>query len=83
MEIKRSGSQPSSKGPAEYFTGTVRIDPLFEAPARVFLAPASHSNQALALRGIPIRWVRHWSLHPVSDGCSVGAVPRKKSGRAT
>jgi hypothetical protein len=32
MEIKRSGSQPSSKGPAGYFTGTVRIDPLFEAP---------------------------------------------------
>jgi len=32
MEIKRSGSQSSSKGPAEYFTGTVRIDPLFEAP---------------------------------------------------
>ena len=36
MDIKRSGSQPSAKGPAEYFTGTVRIDPLFEAhdPAR-------------------------------------------------
>ena len=36
MEIKRSGSQPSSKGPAEYFTGTVRVDPLFQAndPAR-------------------------------------------------
>lgn len=32
MEIKRSGSQPSRKGPAESFTGTVRIDPLFEAP---------------------------------------------------
>ena len=32
MEIKRSGSRPSGKGPAEYFTGTVRIDPLFEAP---------------------------------------------------
>lgn len=36
MEIKRSGSQPSAKGPAEYFTGTVRIDPLFQVkdPAR-------------------------------------------------
>ena len=32
MDIKRSGSQPSAKGPAEYFTGTVRIDPLFQAP---------------------------------------------------
>jgi hypothetical protein len=28
MEIKRSGSQPCGQGPAEYFTGTVRIDPL-------------------------------------------------------
>jgi len=28
MEIKRSGSQPSNKGPADWFTGTVRIDPL-------------------------------------------------------
>jgi quercetin dioxygenase-like cupin family protein len=36
MEIKRSGSQPSNKGPADWFTGTVRIDPLFPAtpPAR-------------------------------------------------
>jgi hypothetical protein len=30
MEIKRSGSQPSRKGPAEYFTGDVRMDPLFD-----------------------------------------------------
>ncbi len=37
MDIKRSGSQPSVKGPADWFTGTVRIDPLFQpnAPARV------------------------------------------------
>lgn len=36
MDIKRSGSQASRKGPAERFTGSVRIDPLFEAnaPAR-------------------------------------------------
>lgn len=33
MEIQRSGSQPSSKGPAENFIGSVRFDPLFEAPA--------------------------------------------------
>jgi len=31
MDIKRSGSQSSGKGPAEYFTGSVRIDPLFKA----------------------------------------------------
>ncbi|GEL02874.1 (R)-mandelonitrile lyase [Swaminathania salitolerans] len=37
MDITKIGSQPSMKGPAEWFTGTVRIDPLFNAedPARV------------------------------------------------
>src|SRR6187455_1346653 len=30
MEIKRSGSQPSTKGPADWFIGAVRIDPLFQ-----------------------------------------------------
>ena len=36
MDIKRCGSRPSGKGPPEYFTGTVRVDPLFETadPAR-------------------------------------------------
>jgi quercetin dioxygenase-like cupin family protein len=36
MEIKRNGSRPSAKGPVDYFTGQVRVDPLFEAsePAR-------------------------------------------------
>ena len=40
MEIKQSGSQPSGKGPAEWFTGSVRIDPLFPAvdPSRVSAA---------------------------------------------
>jgi quercetin dioxygenase-like cupin family protein len=57
MDIKRSGSQPSGKGPAEYFTGAVRIDPLFEAPeparavgASVTFEPGArtawHSHQA-------------------------------------
>jgi hypothetical protein len=32
MEIKRSGSQPSGTGSADYFTGTVRVDPLFNPP---------------------------------------------------
>ena len=32
MDIKRAGSQPSGKGPTEYFTGTVRLDPLIQAP---------------------------------------------------
>ncbi len=40
MDIRRSGSQPSGKGPADWFTGTVRIDPLHSAPdpARVAMA---------------------------------------------
>src|SRR5205823_2144303 len=51
MELKRNGSQPSAGGPAEYFTGTVRIDPLFKAPgpartsgAYVTFEPCSRSN---------------------------------------
>jgi quercetin dioxygenase-like cupin family protein len=32
MQIQRSGDTPSGKGPADYFTGTVRIDPLFSPP---------------------------------------------------
>ena len=32
MDIKRNGTRPSAKGPADWFTGTVCIDPLFEAP---------------------------------------------------
>lgn len=37
MEIRRSGSQPSGRGPSQWFTGAVRVDPLFQAqePARV------------------------------------------------
>ena len=36
MKIERSGTQPSSKGPSDWFTGTVRVDPLIQttAPAR-------------------------------------------------
>ncbi len=41
MEIKRIGSQPSVKAPAEWFTGTVRIDPLFQAPDPALVQTAS------------------------------------------
>jgi quercetin dioxygenase-like cupin family protein len=51
MEIKRSGTQASQKGPSEHFTGTVRIDPLFQSspPARaagayVTFEPCSRSD---------------------------------------
>src|SRR5438876_4709781 len=41
MEIKRVGSQGSTKGPADWFTGTVRIDPLFQAPDPALVSCAS------------------------------------------
>ena len=59
MDIKRSGSQPSSKGPADYFTGTVRIDPLFPRLHRLaFPAPASRSSPVRVPLGIPTRSAR-------------------------
>ena len=59
MDIKRSGSQPSSRGSAEYFTGAVRVDPLFRAndPARVGGASVTF-EPARAQPGTPIRWAR-------------------------
>jgi hypothetical protein len=54
MDSKRSGTQPSSRGPAEYCTSTVRIDPLFQAndPARalgvsVMFEPGARTAGAL------------------------------------
>ena len=66
MDVKKNGSQPSSKGPAEYFTGTVRIDPLYQppAPARMFAASVSRSSPA---RG------PHWHTHPLGQTLIVTA----------
>jgi quercetin dioxygenase-like cupin family protein len=65
MEIKKSGSQPSRKGPAEYFTGTVRIDPLFEAkaPARAFGASVTFEPGARTA----------WHTHPLGQTLIVTA----------
>jgi quercetin dioxygenase-like cupin family protein len=41
MEIKRNGSQPSGKGPAERFTGNVRVDPLFQPNGHTHVSGAS------------------------------------------
>ena len=59
MEIKRSGSQPSAKGQAEYFTGTVRIDPLFQAnePARAVGASVTFEPGARTA----------WHTHPLGQ----------------
>ena len=61
MEIKRVGSQPSGKGPADWFTGTVRIDPLFDRtdPARVSREPVLLSEPGRA------HGVRH--THPLGQ----------------
>jgi len=65
MDIKRSGSQPSGKGPAEYFTGTVRVDPLFEAadPARVVGASVTFEPGARTA----------WHTHPLGQTLIVTA----------
>jgi len=74
MEIKRNGSQASVKGPAEWFTGTVRIDPLFlkaNAPSRVTGASVTFEPGARTA----------WHAHPlgqtliVTAGC--GRVQRE------
>jgi quercetin dioxygenase-like cupin family protein len=55
MEIKRSGSQPSGKGPADWFTGVVRIDPLFPATA-----PARAAGNAVTFEpGARTAWHTH------------------------
>jgi quercetin dioxygenase-like cupin family protein len=73
MDIKRNGSQPSGKGPADWFTGTVRIDPLFTAPdparargARVTFEPGARTA---------------WHTHPLGQTlivtAGVGRVARE------
>lgn len=56
MEIKRSGSQPASNGPADWFTGTVRLEPLVDAPdpARVAIASVTFEPGARTA----------WHTHP-------------------
>ncbi len=67
MEIKRVGSQPSVKGPSEWFTGTVRIDPLFQAPDPALVQGASVTFEPGARTA--------WHTHPlgqtliVTSGC--------------
>ena len=65
MEIKRSGAEASRKGPTEWFTGTVRIDPLFQPPA-----PARVSGAMVTFEpGARTAWHTHplgQTLHVVS-----------------
>ncbi len=59
MEIKRGGSQPSRKGPAEYFSGSVRVDPLFEAPAPARVSGGSVTFEPGARSA--------WHTHPLGQ----------------
>jgi quercetin dioxygenase-like cupin family protein len=65
MDIKKSGSQPSGKGPAEYFTGTVHIDPLFEAPEPARVRGASVTFESGARTA--------WHSHPLGQTLIVTA----------
>jgi quercetin dioxygenase-like cupin family protein len=63
MDIKRAGSQPSTKGPADYFTGTVRLDPLVQSvdPARVACASVTFEPGARTA----------WHTHPLGQSLIV------------
>ena len=65
MDIKRTGSQPSGKGSPDYFTGAVRIDPLFEAadPARAAGAAVTFEPRARTA----------WHTHPLGQTLIVTA----------
>jgi quercetin dioxygenase-like cupin family protein len=69
MELRQSGSQPSLRAPAENFTGTVRLDPLFQAPAPARASGASVTFEPGARS--------NWHTHPfgqnliVTSGCGL------------
>jgi len=65
MEIKRIGSQNSSRGPADWFTGNVRIDPLFEAPDPARARGASVTFEPAARTA--------WHTHPLGQTLIVTA----------
>ncbi len=65
MDIKRNGTQPSGKGPAEWFTGTVRIDPLFKAPDLARVSGASVTFEPGARTA--------WHTHPLGQTLIVTA----------
>ena len=65
MEIRRVGSQSSTKGPVDWFTGTVRIDPLFQANAPTRASGASVTFKPGARTA--------WHTHPLGQTLIVTA----------
>jgi quercetin dioxygenase-like cupin family protein len=93
MEIKRSGSQPSTEGSGDWFSGTVRIDPLFEAPepararcasvtfesgARTAWHTHPHGQTLIVTSGIG--WAQSWgrSIEEIRPGDVVWFAPDEK-----
>lgn len=82
MNITRNGLQPSAKEPAGWFTGTVRIDPLFDAPSRARAAGASVTFEPGARTA--------WHTHPLGQTLIVmagvgssAALGRPRRGEST
>jgi len=73
MKITRAGSQPSARGPSDWFTGTVRVDPLFESPGPARARGASVTFEPGARTA--------WHTHPLGQTLivtsGVGRVQRK------
>ncbi len=93
MDIKRVGSQPSAEGPSEWFTGKVRIDPLFQAPdpaliqcTNVTFEPGARTawhthplGQTLIITA-GCGWVQRWGgpIEEVRPGDVVWFAPQEK-----
>jgi quercetin dioxygenase-like cupin family protein len=95
MEIKRVGSQASVKGPSEWFTGTVRIDPLIQGPDPALVQGASvtfEPGARTAWHAHPLGqtlivtagcgWVQRWGgpVEEIRPAMWCGSVPAKSTG---
>jgi quercetin dioxygenase-like cupin family protein len=93
MQIRRNGTQPSNKGPADWFTGTVRVDSLFSAhdPARtsggsVTFEPGARSNWHTHPLGQTLivtagcGWVQKWGepAEEIRPGDVIWTAPNEK-----
>ncbi len=80
MDIQRCGTQPSVKGPADWFTGSVRIDPLFQAPDPALVSGATVTFEPGARTA--------WHTHPlgqtliVTAGCGRAQARADRSNRS-
>jgi quercetin dioxygenase-like cupin family protein len=93
MEITRAGSQPSAKGPGDWFTGTVRIDPLFQTPsparvagAAVTFEPGCWGGPIEEIRPGDVVWLapgeKHWHGASPTTAMTHIAVQEQLDGKA-